>query len=302
VTQIPVQPESITVLEEAAEMLCSRQSLETVLYRPLHDAPMPSLALMEELLSRLRVVLFPGFFGHSKVHPESMRYHVQANLDSIYRLLAEQIHRGGCFACAESPDACDLCGPKSHECALAFIARLPHIRRMLSKDAKAAYEGDPAATSIGETIFCYPSMTVMTYHRIAHELYKLKVPIIPRIISEMAHSLTGIDINPGASIGEEFFIDHGTGVVFGETCVIGNNCRLYQGVTLGALSFPKDNNGMLVKGIARHPVLEDNVIVYSGSTILGRITIGRGSTIGGNMWVTGDVAPGSTVLMRSEKW
>jgi serine O-acetyltransferase len=171
---------------------------------------------------------------------------------------------------------------------------------MLSTDVGAAFEGDPAAKSPGETIFCYPSITAMIHHRIAHELYKLDVPIIPRIMSEMAHSKTGIDIHPGATIGEDFFIDHGTGVVVGETCIIGRSCRLYQGVTLGALSFPKDAEGKLVKGIARHPILEDNVRVYAGATVLGRVTIGSGSIIGGNVWVTHDVPPGSKlVLSRS---
>ena len=160
---------------------------------------------------------------------------------------------------------------------------------MLASDAKAAYEGDPAASSAGETIFCYPSLRAMTHHRIAHELYTLGVPVIPRIISEMAHSATGIDIHPGATIGEEFFIDHGTGVVIGETCVIGKNCRLYQGVTLGALSFRKDASGVLIKGLPRHPHLGDGVTIYAGATVLGNITIGSGAIIGANMWVTEDV-------------
>lgn len=182
---------------------------------------------------------------------------------------------------------------------MQFMQRLPYLRRMLSSDAQAAYEGDPAASSAGETIFCYPSMLAMTHYRIAHELYLLGVPVIPRIISEMAHSATGIDIHPGATIGEEFFIDHGTGVVIGETCIIGKRCRLYQGVTLGALSFPKDDEGVLVKGIPRHPILEDNVTVYAGATILGRITIGSGAIIGGNVWVTHDVPAGEKRVQQT---
>ena len=169
------------------------------------------------------------------------------------------------------------------------IERLPALRRLLASDVRAAYEGDPAATSFGETIFCYPSILAMTHYRIAHELSELEVPLLPRILTEMAHASTGIDIHPGARIGEGFFIDHGTGVVIGETCVIGRNCRLYQGVTLGALSFRKDASGVLIKGLPRHPHLGDNVIIYAGATVLGNITIGSGAIIGANMWVTEDV-------------
>lgn len=181
----------------------------------------------------------------------------------------------------------------------ALHAEAAEIRRLLALDAQAAYEGDPAASSPGETVFCYPSMQTMIHHRIAHELYLLKVPVIPRIIAEMAHSATGIDIHPGASIGENFFIDHGTGVVIGETCIIGRGCRLYQGVTLGALSFQKADDGTLVKGLPRHPILEDNVTVYAGASILGRITIGTGSVIGGNVWLTRSVPAGSKIVQAS---
>lgn len=288
----PLSPTSMPQLDSVVEQLCASDSLETVLHRSLHNAPMPSLEKLEEIMSRLKAALFPGYFGASNVHVESMRYHLSANLDSIYRLLAEQIRRGGCFACADYATDCMSCESTSYKKAMQFMHTLPHIRRLLASDARAAYEGDPAATSPGETIFCYPSLLAMTHQRIAHELYRLDVPVIPRIITEMAHSHTGIDIHPGAQIGEEFFIDHGTGVVIGETCIIGRCCRLYQGVTLGALSFPKDASGVLVKGIPRHPILEDNVTVYAGATILGRITIGKGAIIGGNVWVNHDVPAG----------
>ena len=292
----PLQLSTMPGIDEVVGELCAAASLDTVYHKPLHDAPMPALESLKEIMSRLKAALFPGYFGMSRVHPESMRYHLSANLDSIYRLLAEQIRRGGCFACAAFAQDCELCSEASHDRAMALIKKLPHIRRLLASDAKAAYEGDPAANSPGETIFCYPSLLAMTHHRIAHELYTLGVPVIPRVIAEMAHSHTGIDIHPGARIGEEFFIDHGTGVVIGETCIIGKGCRLYQGVTLGAMSFPKDGAGMLVKGNPRHPILEDRVIVYSGATILGRVTIGEGSVIGGNVWVTRDVDKGSRIL------
>jgi len=182
----------------------------------------------------------------------------------------------------------------------SFVARLPEVRRLVESDVQAAYEGDPAATSPMEVVMAYPGLYAVTVHRLAHELYRLKVPIIPRIMSELAHSRTGIDIHPGAVIGERFFIDHGTGVVIGETTVIGRNVKLYQGVTLGALSFDKDpSTGTLVKGIKRHPNVEDDVVIYAGATILGGgTTIGRGSEIGGNVWIKDSVPPNSRVYNR----
>ena len=181
----------------------------------------------------------------------------------------------------------------------SFLARLPEVRRILETDAQAAYEGDPAATSRMEVVMAYPGLYAVTIHRLAHELYRLKVPIIPRVMSEIAHSKTGIDIHPGATIGERFFIDHGTGVVIGETTVIGRNVRLYQGVTLGGLSFDKDANGALVKGLKRHPNIEDNVVIYANATILGGdTTIGHDSEIGGNVWIKESVPPYSRVYNK----
>ena len=284
-------------LGEVSKALCHPSSLDKVWQETMADSPMPALPVLEEIMARLRVALFPGFFGRAKVWRESIEYHVSANLDSIYRLLSEQIRRGYCFACKEQ-DLCRDCEARGKEGAMRLIDALPKIRDLLVTDTQAAYEGDPAATSAGETVFCYPSLWTMIHHRIAHELYKNKVPLIPRIISEMAHSRTGIDIHPGAQIGEYFFIDHGTGVVIGETCIIGKHCRLYQGVTLGALSFPKNADGTLVKGNLRHPILEDNVTVYAGATILGRITVGEGAVIGGNVWVTSDVPPHTTLTQE----
>ncbi|MDD6180715.1 MAG: serine O-acetyltransferase EpsC [Desulfovibrionaceae bacterium] len=289
---------SMPELDAVVEQMCSPESLDTVWRRPAHDMPMPSLDRLREIMDRLRSAIFPGYYGASVVKRESMRYHLAANLDSIYTLLSAQILHGICFACGGEEDSCGRCGEASTEAAMAFMRRIPEIRRLLVSDARAAYEGDPAASSPGETIFCYPSMYAMLHHRIAHELYRLKVPVIPRIISEMAHARTGIDIHPGAAIGEEFFIDHGTGVVIGETSIIGRGCRLYQGVTLGALSFSKNPDGTLTKGIPRHPILEDNVTVYAGATILGRITVGRGAIIGGNVWITHDVPAGAKVVQK----
>lgn len=259
-------------------------------------APSPDTLL--NLMARLKGVFFPDIFLQGRNSQESRFYHISANLDSIRQILIRQITCGFCIS--SSTDIMDSPETSTHarELTDAFMRRLPEIHLLLEEDAQAAYEGDPAASSPLETLLCYPSMRVMCHHRVAHELYRLGVPLIPRIISEMAHSETGIDIHPGATIGPRFFIDHGTGVVIGETCIIGSHCRLYQGVTLGALSFPKQDDGSLVKGLARHPVLEDNVVIYAGATILGRVTIGKGSVIGGNIWLTQDVPPGSKIVQQ----
>ncbi|MDR2825947.1 MAG: serine acetyltransferase [Deltaproteobacteria bacterium] len=258
---------------------------------------MPSLPALTELMQRLRAVFYPGFHTQQYNSSSSLLYHLSANLDSIYQILTSQIESGFCASSAELHN-CNKKELDAKALALRFIESLPEIRSLLEGDVRAAYEGDPAASTPGETIFCYPSIQVMTNHRVAHALYTLGVPLIPRIINEMAHTATGIDIHPGAEIGKNFFIDHGTGVVIGETSVIGNDCRLYQGVTLGALSFPKEEDGSLSKGLKRHPILEDNVVVYSGATILGRVTIGRGSLIGGNVWITNDIPPGSKIVQQ----
>lgn len=285
-------------IERISEALCAPSAYQTLVYEAPGDSPMPSLEALGEIMNRLRAALFPGYFGATRISPSSLCYHMSANLDSIFRLLEEQIRRGICFICADSGRQCPQCGKQAEEQSLAFLEQLPGIRDLLASDVKAAYAGDPAAKTPGETIFCYPSITAMTNHRIAHALYSLDVPLIPRIISEMAHSRTGIDIHPGAQIGEQFFIDHGTGVVIGETCVIGKRCRLYQGVTLGALSFTKDEEGNLVKGQPRHPILEDDVTVYAGATVLGRVTIGAGSVIGGNVWLTKSTPPDSRIVQQ----
>lgn len=283
----------LDALDKITKELCKPSSLNGLWRAP--QAGMPSVEALTEIMSRLKAAIFPGYFGRPTIAPESLPYHMAANLDSIWRQLSQQIVAGLCFDCTTPLEPCLTCQSAGEEAAGKFMLRLPEIRRLLAQDAQAAYEGDPAARSPGETVFCYPSIGAMFHHRVAHELYKLKVPIIPRIIAEMAHSATGIDIHPGAEIGEDFFIDHGTGVVIGETCIIGRGCRLYQGVTLGALSFPKNADGSLIKGIARHPILGDNVTVYAGATILGRITIGHDAVIGGNVWVTKDVPPGATI-------
>lgn len=286
----------VSRLGEVVGDLCDPDSYKFVFHRTSHEVPMPSIVSLTEIVELLRTVLFPGYFGNSELIPGTMRYYLGSTIDRIFLLLSEQINRGLCFSCDnEEALDCTICERKAKDMTLRFLSRLPEIRRLLTTDVRAAYEGDPAAKSFSETIFCYPSITALCNYRVAHELFLLEVPLIPRIITEMAHSITGIDIHPGAVIGERFFIDHGTGVVIGETSVIGRNVRIYQGVTLGARSFPLDENGNPIKGIPRHPVVEDDVIIYSGATILGRVTIGRDSEIGGNVWLTHDVPPGSRV-------
>lgn len=217
-----------------------------------------------------------------------------APLNILAERLTKQIKNSLCFLCAEKGD-CAACDDKARQITLDFIAHLPTLQKLLVSDVNAAYEGDPAAVSPVEPLLCYPGITAITFQRMAHFLYARGVRLIPRIVTEYAHSVTGIDIHPGAKIGPAFFIDHGTGIVIGETCVIGANVKLYQGVTLGAKSFPLDENGNPVKGIKRHPNLQDNVIIYAEATVLGNVTIGENSVIGANKWVTYDVPPNTKV-------
>lgn len=295
IPEMPVRMERArdNILDEVTASLC--EAMPGIWRKPAHGSSMPSLHNLREVMERVKASIFPAYFSKAQYPESSLPYHMAANLDSILRLLSTEIVAGLCFDCANTRETCAGCEKRGHDCALAFMGKLPEIRALLARDAIAAYEGDPAARSPGEAIFCYPSISAMLHHRVAHELFLLGVPLIPRIISEMAHSATGIDIHPGARIGKDFFIDHGTGVVIGETCVIGGHCRIYQGVTLGALSFPKNPDGTLTKGIPRHPILEDDVTVYAGATILGRVTIGKGAIIGGNVWVTEDVPPGAII-------
>ncbi|MCD7978764.1 MAG: serine acetyltransferase [Tannerellaceae bacterium] len=261
-------------------------------YISLHQKPSPSVLALQEVMRLLRKVIFPGFFGtEQEAQSDSIQYYTGVYLEKIYDLLQEQISNGLCF---EIENCCDSKG-KAAEIALAFINQIPHIKHLLSTDVKAMMDGDPAAKSLSEVIFCYPSPKAMLYQRVAHELYKLEVPVLPRIITEIAHSETGIDIHPGAQIGEYFSMDHGTGIVIGKTAIIGNHVRLYQGVTLGAKNFSYDEEGLPID-IPRHPVIEDHVTIYSNTSVLGRITVGEGSIIGGNIWLTHDVPPFSKIL------
>lgn len=280
------------ILTQTVDELSTPESLEGLFHQHNDGNPLPSGKALEEIISLSRAILFPGYFGKSSVNTRTIRYHIGVNIERLHKLLADQVMAGLCFSVKDDDNANFVeLQDKAEGIAAQMIERLPRIRSILATDVEAAYNGDPAAVSYGEIISCYPVIKAITNYRIAHELLVLGVPLIPRIITEMAHSETGIDIHPGAQIGHHFTIDHGTGVVIGATCIIGNNVKLYQGVTLGAKSFPLDQDGNPIKGIARHPILEDNVIVYSNATILGRITIGEGSVVGANIWVTEDMEP-----------
>ena len=290
------------LLAQTVTELSEDSSLKGLFHEHQDGDPLPSGKVLHEIIELCRAILFPGFYGKSTVNHHTITYHIGVNIERFYNLLTEQIHAGLCFDAKETGDcACDTKREKAIDLAGQFISRLPALREVLATDVEAAYNGDPAAESYGEIISCYPIIKALSNYRIAHELLLLGVPLIPRIITEMAHSETGIDIHPAARIGHHFTIDHGTGVVIGATCIIGNHVKLYQGVTLGAKSFPLDDDGHPIKGIPRHPILEDDVIVYSNATILGRITVGRGATVGGNIWVTEDVPAGARLVQKKYK-
>ena len=290
------------LLAQTVTELSEDSSLKGLFHEHQDGDPLPSGKVLHEIIELCRAILFPGFYGKSTVNHHTITYHIGVNIERLYNLLTEQIHAGLCFDAKETGDcACDTKREKAIDLAGQFISRLPALREVLATDVEAAYNGDPAAESYGEIISCYPIIKALSNYRIAHELLLLGVPLIPRIITEMAHSETGIDIHPAARIGHHFTIDHGTGVVIGATCIIGNHVKLYQGVTLGAKSFPLDDDGHPIKGIPRHPILEDDVIVYSNATILGRITVGRGATVGGNICVTEDVPAGARLVQKKYK-
>ena len=296
-----------SLLTSVATELASPESLCGLFHEHRDGDPLPSQPELAEAMELCRSILFPGFYGKSNVNTQNLIYHIGVALERLYCILCEQIQAGLCFSTGWGEveaygetyvSAQNSRREKAAQLAQAFLKRLPTLRQTLATDVEAAYLGDPAAESYGEVISCYPVIKAISNYRIAHELLQLGVPLIPRIITEMAHSETGIDIHPAATIGHHFTIDHGTGVVIGATCIIGNGVKLYQGVTLGAKSFPVDDQGNPIKGIPRHPILEDNVIVYSNATVLGRITIGHDAVIGGNIWVTEDVEPGTRILQN----
>jgi serine O-acetyltransferase len=264
----------------------------------LAHKPLPSREAIVEVLADLIDILYPGFGRRQNLHMGNVEYHVGDAVDRLHDTLTQQIARVLRHDyCNESPDA-DF-EAQAQQKAVEFLRRLPDLRLLLEQDAQAAYEGDPAAKSYHEIVFCYPGLEAVTVYRIAHELLLLGVPLIPRMMTEHAHSKTGIDIHPGARIGPSFFIDHGTGVVIGETCDIGAHVKLYQGVTLGALSFPRDAAGNIIRDMKRHPTLEDDVVVYANATILGGETvIGHHAVVGSSVWLTHSVEPYTVVSLE----
>ena len=264
----------------------------------LATTPLPGKASIIQILDDLLEVVYPGYFGRKYVESANIEYHIGDLIDSIHARLTQEIYRSVRPECANKADSCGHCNEIAEEQSLTFLRKMPGLRSQLSEDVQAAYDGDPAAKSIDEVIFSYPAIFAITIFRLAHELNLQGIPLLPRMMTEHAHSITGIDIHPGATIGTGFFIDHGTGVVIGETTILGNRVKLYQGVTLGALSFAKDDEGRMVRGKKRHPTIEDDVVIYAGATILGGNTvIGRGSVIGGNVWLTRSVPPHTRVII-----
>ena len=296
--------EMTQLLTTTVDSLSERKSLQGLFHEYREGDPLPSLQALKEIVELSRAILFPGYYGKSSINTRTLKYQIGVDVERLHGLLAHQVLAGLCFgkdcSCEDTPNQAAALKTKANTIATKVIAKYPEIRRILSTDVEAAYEGDPAANNYGEVISCYPVIKALTNYRIAHELQTEQVPLIPRMLTEQAHSETGIDIHPAAIIGEHFTIDHGTGVVIGATCIIGKNVKIYQGVTLGAKSFPLDTNGNPIKGIPRHPLLEDDVIVYANATLLGRITIGKGCVIGANVWVTHDMKP-NTRKYKTEK-
>jgi serine O-acetyltransferase len=289
-----------TRLPEVAEAIIA-SCAEHECHTHIDYEPIPSRQMVVEVIDRLRELLFPGYFSRDKIDPVTLRYSLGQSTTETFGLLSEQICRSIRHDCFRYELPCTDCENRGHELALNLLEDIPALRRILATDVRATYEGDPAARSHDEIIFSYPGIYAMAVYRVAHRLSELGVPLLPRIMTEHAHSITGIDIHPGAEIDESFVIDHGTGVVIGETSRIGKNVRIYQGVTLGALSLPK-NAGDQYRGKKRHPTIEDDVIIYSGATILGGDTvIGSRSVIGGNVWITASVPPDTMVVMEAPR-
>ncbi|QAU33948.1 serine O-acetyltransferase EpsC [Janthinobacterium sp. 17J80-10] len=284
-----------------SELAAARHSWREAHHRSTEPGgrELPSRDALSKIVADLRGALFPMRLGPPELRQESEDFYVGHTLDSVLHSLLAQVRLELSYAARYQPCVEAPADDPAVRIVREFSRALPEIRVLLDSDVIAAYEGDPAARSVDEVLLCYPGILAMIHHRIAHQLHLLGVPLLARIVAEIAHGHTGIDIHPGARIGAGFFIDHGTGVVIGETATIGSRVRIYQAVTLGAKRFPTDTEGKLQKGLPRHPVVEDDVVIYAGATVLGRVTLGRGATIGGNVWVTSDVAPGSHVTQAS---
>ena len=271
--------------------LLSDISKEEMLVAPRNIKQMPSVATLQKIVALIRDIVFPAYFDDKQGDPIFRSHHIGVNVERLSILLKEQIALALGFECEDN----ESLGSRAEELLEEFIEALPEIKRLLFTDVKAIFDNDPAVHNYSEVIFCYPVVQTMLHYRVAHQLHVMKVPILPRILTEQAHSATGIDIHPGAQIGEYFAIDHGTGVVIGETCIIGHHVTIYQGVTLGAKNFQVDDNGRPVN-VPRHPIIGDHVTIYANSTILGRITIGHDTVVGGNIWLTHSVPPGSRIM------
>lgn len=289
-------------LKEIVDQLSEQNSYEELFHSNAFGEQCPSGMSLEQIVLLSREIFFPGYYGEERICKETVPYYTGVKCTEMFSLLRKQIAAGFRFGLTED----ELISPaeineRATKAALEVIRQFPKIRKILSTDVISTYNGDPAAISTSEVILCYPSIKAIANYRLAHVMHLAGVPIIPRIIAEMAHCETGIDIHPAAKIGNNFSIDHGTGVVIGATTIIGDNVKLYQGVTLGARNFPLDENGLPIKGIQRHPILENDVVVYSNATILGCVTVGRGAVVGGNIWVTQDVKPGARISQRNEE-
>ena len=289
-------------MNETVEKLSIEDSYKRLFHACRDEETLPSGSVLNEIIDLCRAVLFPGYFGKARISRQTIRFHTGMHIETLHNLLSEQIYAGLCLAQSSlQHPACELLREKAEELSADFIRTLPELREALSKDAEAAYNGDPAAQNLDEVILCYPGFRAISNWRIAHQLYLLKVPYIPRMITEMAHAETGIDIHPGAAIGAYFSIDHGTGTVIGETSVIGHHVRIFQGVSLAGEKLPPDEDGHAIRGINRHPVIGDYVTIYSNTTLLGRIRIGNGVTICGNLWIDQDIPAGTTVALHTQK-
>ena len=294
---IPIGEGEAARLKEVAVTLSTPEDLRNICHMRWHGEPLPSDEAVCQIVDLSRALLFPGFFGESDIMRDNIGYHVGLGIERLRALLVDQITAGLCFGYeCDVKLHLDEIRESARVKALAIIERLPELRRMLEDDAMSLYRSDPAAPSLEEVLYCYPGLRATASYRLAHEILLQGVPIIPRMISEMAHRETGADIHPAATIGERFTLDHCTGVVIGATCIIGDDVNIYQGVTLGAKSFVTDENNLPVKGHPRHPIIGNRVTIYANATILGRVTIGDDAIIGVNVWVTTDVAAGERVI------
>ena len=289
-------------LREAVERLSDEGSYAQLFHAYCEEEELPSGKVLQSLVELCRAILFPGYYGQARITGQTIRFHTGVSIEQLFEELSKQIYAGLCLANTSQTTSSQAAKATAERIAEEFISSLPELRSLLATDAEAMFDSDPAAQNPGEVIFCYPGFRAICNYRIAHVLYRLEVPFIPRMITEMAHSETGIDIHPGATIGHHFSIDHGTGIVIGETSVIGDYVRIFQGVSLAGVKLPPDEKGNTIRGIARHPILGNHVTVYSNATLIGKIHIGDGATICGNVWVAEDVPAGATVSQPERKY